>query len=441
MIGEDRPASGSAAARRAARSRHGMCRALVLAVFAGMAPIPVTPSLDAPAAERREEPDAIAAAKQACRLNQFAAFLRLYIQSPEVQERFTTPYVNTAPTGVRPDFISKSEFLEQFPLAVEGWTYRAANRPPLADRPNSVLLRTERLSASVMRVDWVIARFDVPMDDGRSIGVPVEIRDVPARILFTIGEDHCWRAIASILAPKDTPFPPGIQRLQCGLRGSNYGRELARVEKRLDRHPDDLDLALEIAQCMKLQGIVEKTIRDEPNLSRLSRDIENRLATLAKGQTPSARTALARDEQRFRRSLIRDQYVLADGTTGDWDLPGDLESRLQSRLDTLERTEPARADFAGEWRNISGTVEIRLREDGRFDVEANPVDIDFLAWTCAFEEVLRREKDTLSFTSPDGNRVRLMLRGGVLIVEQQDGSETCGAGGSLAGIYFPIRPA
>ncbi|MBN9549278.1 MAG: hypothetical protein J0H31_10465 [Alphaproteobacteria bacterium] len=403
-------------------------------------------AVHAPAASSDEEQEgfnAVDAATQACRSNEFDKFLRLYTQSPAVRERFTADRINTAPAAVRPDFVSKAEYLNRFPLAMRGWNYISPNGPSPAEHPSYVLVRTRPVSRTVRRVDFVPARFDAEPEDGKFIGVPVELRGMPTQLAFISGDDGCWRATSEILAPKDTPFELGLQRLHCAVRSDDYRRELERVSGTIPDHPEDMDVGRDLAACAKLTDMIETAIRRDPGLSELRRQADERLATLARSQMPAGQTALARDESRFRRSLMRDQYVLADGTTGDWDMPGNLEQRLRGRLEELNRIEPSRQDYEGLWTSVSGTLDI-TREGNAYRIDANPVDIDFLAWTCEFEGGMHKTKDGLELDDAEDETVHARLRNGVLVVEHLPTPGgfigTCGAGGSIGGTYFPARP-
>ena len=170
-------------------------------------------------------------------------------------------------------------------------------------------------------------------------------------------------------------------------------------------------------------------------------------AALPKAQTRvldgQARAALAQDEGRARRSIMLEQYVLADGTTKDWDLPGTLEQRFRDRLAELALIAPSRQDYVGEWINASGALDIS-RDGNIYRIDANPVDIGFLAWTCEFEGRMHRTKDGLELDDVEGETVHVRMRGGVLIVEHRPTPGgfigTCGANGSISGTYFPTRP-
>lgn len=421
------------------RSRAAVLRFLLCAVAVGIDSINAVQVSAAKVVEQSRPAYEIAAAVQACRSNQFDTFLRLYVQSQAVRQAFTANYINTAPAGVRTDFISRSEFLTRFPLAVRGWNYVNQHSLSPTGAPAYVLVYTRPASRTVWRVDWVTARFDNKTGDGKWVGVPVEIRGMPIQLNFTDAHNDCWLATDMILSPKDTPFEPGVQRLRCAVRSDDYRRELARIRRRIPAHPDDMEVGRELAVCVKRLDIIGRTIREDPTLARLRRETDRHLTTLGQWQAPSVRVALAQDEQRFRRSLLQGQYVRADGITDDGDLRGALEAQLRARLNALRQIEPARADFHGKWRNLSGEVDIRRNDDGTYEVEANPVDTDFLGWTCEFKATMRRERNTLSLDAPDSDIVHLKLRDGVLRIDQRDGtgSDFCGAGGSLSGVYFP----
>lgn len=397
--------------------------------------------LAAPKVGNSDENGNIAPAIEACRSGTFDQFLRLYVESPAVRERFTADPIHVAQARAPTGFVSKMEFLDKFPLATHGWNYVSHAGRAAEKDPSYVLLRTRHASKRDWRVNWVEARFDAGARSGRWIGVPIEIKGTATQWTFTATSEGCWRLTSQTLEPADTPFEPGVQRLQCTVRSDDYRRELGRIARDVRDHPDDMEAGQDLATCAKLHDTIERTISRHPQLAHLRRETDETLVTLSRRLAPAARVALAQDERLFRRSLMRDQYVLADGTTGDWDLIGDLRGRMHARLDDLGRIAPAGKALTGIWSNASGTVEIRRMTDEEYDVEANSVDVDFLAWTCEFNDGMRLEQEALSRTYPNGDTLRLRLGDGMLIVEQgENGSNYCGAGGSLRGAYFPMKP-
>jgi len=396
-----------------------------------------------PLVEQRDDADQIAAALQTCRSNEFDKFFRLYTQSRAVRNRFTSEQVSIAPLAQPSYFLAKALYLDRLPIAAHGWNFVVPASLYSAKGPDYLLVRTSHVSKTVWRVDWADVRFDTEPPDGKWIGVPAEIRGAPGKLTFVKTDEGCWHLTDEVQAPKDTPFELGVQRLRCTVRPDDYWRELARVERSLPDHLNDMDVGRELAVCLRLLDTIERTIRNTPTLADLRQRIDKRLAALHRRQTPAAQAALELDERRFRRSLMRDQYVLADGTTGDWDMSDDLDQRLRGRLEELERIEPSRQDFEGAWANASGRLDIR-RDGSTYGIDANPVDIDFLAWTCEFEGTMHRTKNGLVLDGDEGETVRAHLRGGVLVVDHvptYDGFiKSCGAGGSISGTYFPIKP-
>jgi len=398
----------------------------------------------APLGERLENSDPINAATQACRFNEFNRFFRLYMQSEVVRERFTADQVNvTAADDTPARFMAKADYLDHLPIAAHGWNYVMPDSLAPGKRAKYLLLRTRPVTKTVWRVDWTNVRFDNEPAGGKWIGVPVEIRGMWGKLTFATTNDGCWRLTDDVEAPKDTPFKPGIPRLQCTVRANDYRRELARVERTIRDHPDDMDAGRDLAVCAKLVDTIARTVRSSPKLNELQHAIDKKLKTLARRQTARARAALTQDEDRSQRSLMREQYVLADGTTGDWDMSDSLEQRLRARLAELALIAPSRQDYVGKWVNASGTLDI-TRNSISFRIDANPVDIDFLAWSCEFEGRLHRTKDGLEPDDVEGETVHARLQGGVLIVEHRPTPggfiRTCGANGSISGTYFPTRP-
>ena len=419
-------------------------RGLILMLAGSLAFQTIGSYASAAVGERAENPDPINAATQACRSNAFDQFLRLYAQSQSVRERFTADQVNVVTAGDAPShFMAKADYLDRLPIVTHGWNYVAPDSRAPGKAAKYLLIKTGHVAKTVWRVDWANAHFDNEPADGKWIGVPVEIRGPSGKLTFVAADDGCWRLTDDVEAPKDTPFKQGVPRLQCTVRADDYRRELARVERTIGDHPEDMDVGRDLAVCAKLADTIEQTIRSSPKLSKLRHAIDRKLASLAERQTPGARAALTQDEGRARRSIMLEQYVLADGTTGDWDMPGNLEERLRGRLEELALITPSRQDYVGEWINASGTLDIS-RDGMAYRIDANPVDIDFLAWTCNFEGRMYRTKDGLELDDVEGETVHARLRGGVLIVEHRptpDGFiETCGANGSISGTYFPTRP-
>ncbi|MFA5120740.1 hypothetical protein [Zavarzinia sp.] len=366
---------------------------------------------------------AVAGTAQGCPGEDFATFFRQFVESPAVRDSFTAPAVDRG---------------APFPIAFHGWNFIAANSPAGAPRYLAVVLRHP--TAREWRVEWVAMRYDAEPADGRWIGVPVEALGAPGRLTFTAAEDGCWRLTDDARAVADSPFRPGLQRLPCHVRSDDYAAALAQAATGLPDDPAALELGWDLASCLRLGQEIERIIRDDPALAALRHAGEAQLAALTVQRPPAWRAALERDEARFRRGLMRDVFILGDGSFGEWDPRPDLSARLEGRLALLSRLDQPRQGVEGRWRNASGTVTVGPAERGRYSVEADAADIDFLGWTCEIAETMVPAGGGLASEVTSGAVIRLRVEGGLLVVEQDGASEFCGAGGTLAGTYFPLGP-
>ncbi len=368
-------------------------------------------------------PPAVAGTAQGCLGEDFTAFFRQFVESPAVRDSFTAPTANRT---------------KPFPIALHGWNFIAPDSPAGAPRYLAVVLRHP--TAREWRAEWVAMRYDAEPADGRWIGVPVEALGAPGRLTFAASEDGCWHLTDDARAVADSPFRPGLQRLACHVRADDYAGALAQVAAGLPDDPASLELGWDLASCLRLGQEIEHIIREDPALAALRRAGEAKLAALTAQRPPAWRAPLERDEARFRRGLMRDLFILGDGSFGEWDPRPDLSARLEGRLALLSRLERPRPGIEGQWRNASGTVTVGPAEGGRYSVEADTADIDFLGWTCEFTETMTPTGDELANDATSGAQIRLRVEGGLLLVEQEGASEFCGAGGTLAGTYFPLGP-
>lgn len=381
-------------------------------------------------------------AQDMCRPARFDEFFRLFVKSRGIRENCTSNEVSVTSYGQPSYCVSKMAYIDHFPIGIRGWNYIHLDSQSNATAPDYLLVRQGRLSEAVWHIDWIRAAFDPAPSDGRWVGAALETLGAPGRLIFTKAEDGGWRLTASEHPSRDAPFQVGVQRLLCRIRSDDYRREQARVEREIPNDPARLENGQDLAACVKLLDAVEAAIRRDARLAALRRDIDKRLALLAQQQTNAAQIALKEDEIQFRRSLMRDQYLLGDGTTGDWSMVSDLEQRLAGRLEAINRIKPASEDYAGEWINASGTLEI-AREGDSYRLEANLVDIDFLAWTCEVAATLHAATDRLVSKADNGETIQATLRDGILAVTHAPSNghsiDSCGAGGSIQGIFFPVQ--
>lgn len=235
---------------------------------------------------------------------------------------------------------------------------------------------------------------------------------------------------------------PGSPPVRCRVRSGNYLRELARA-----KNSNDTGVVRDLAAYVMLLDRIDAAIRTEPSLRALQRKIDKRLAALGRQQAPDVRAAFEADQQRYRRSLMRDKSFVMGDRQSEAELIDELRRQLRWRLGELERIRPFRKGFTGMWSNVTGDVILRVDGDGRYELIGRTVDPYFLAWTCeldAGDRILRQYGTSLFLDLGDGEAVSMKNRNGVIVVEHRlpQHSETphCGAGGSLGGIYFPVVP-
>ncbi|WHS30254.1 hypothetical protein QLQ09_01345 [Brucella sp. NM4] len=242
------------------------------------------------------------------------------------------------------------------------------------------------------------------------------LRICEGKIMRTTGEDGYTQ---STFGPLPVAANNASQRLDCRVRYEDCSRELA---------------------------IVEATIASDPELAALRRSIDTRIGDLKsqKGVDAAASAALDEDEARYRRSLRRNLYILADSATLTEEDRSDLRGRLSWRLAVLERMSLASDRLTGLWSNASGELEIKHLADGRYSVSANPVDIDFLKWTCELSGEGRLVSGVLTIDLGAGEQLELNLRDGILHSSHRlratGSSEFCGANGHGNGVWFSTRP-
>lgn len=209
--------------------------------------------------------------------------------------------------------------------------------------------------------------------------------------------------------------------------------------------PERLSCRARHEDCGKELAIIEATIRTDPALAAIRREADERLAALLPQYDEAGRAALRADEERFRRSLRRELYILAGSErVDDADSLSWLRDALARRRDWLRRVDPAPAALDGVWAGAAGTVEIRHFQSADYTVTMDRVDTDFLAWTCEYEAMFRLAGPVLEARLDRGEAIRIIREGGVLLVKHTPPSEGvtafCGARGSQGGVYFRLAP-
>lgn len=393
--------------------RHGLLAALALPLlvpFAGKA-------------REVRQPQA-ADIRPFCADGDFDGFLDAFIRYPDVRRAFTAPSVRVAAGTAAPASVRRDAYHARFPIMAVDWHYEIAmdgNGAP----GRHVALITRHANTATWQAEWVEARFD---DEGESSDLVAEVTGKPGRLSFTRSADECWQLTDDRREVPDSPFQPGPQRLACHIRsdrflelytaGSPFGRQEAR-------------------RCLVLQERIDAVLADDPDLAALRRSIDVRMAELAR-TNPAIEIPLAEDDRHFRRSLMREISVLADDKTMTGPNRAVLKEQLEARLALLgdviaERTEPA-----GQWRNASGTIGI-AGDGGSYRIEGALADPLLLAWTCEFDERFDRDGAMLIHQAPGQEKIATRVEGGLLKIDHDGQSPSCGANGSLAGTYFPVR--
>lgn len=239
--------------------------------------------------------------------------------------------------------------------------------------------------------------------------------------------DGCWALTDDRRDVPGSPFQPGPQRLACHIRSDRF-RDFYTGGHHFSRR--------EALHCLVLQERIDVVLAEDPELAELRRAIDARLEQLVRAN-PAMQDPLADDERRFRRSLLRDLFVLVDDEAMTARNRAQLKKQLEERAADLGAMQPARAELARTWRNASGTIEISA-EEGAYRIEGSLADPISLRWTCEYVE--RFDRDGASFIrhGPGSEHAALRVEGGLLRVEHEGQAPSCGANGSLTGTYFPV---
>ena len=194
--------------------------------------------------------------------------------------------------------------------------------------------------------------------------------------------------------------------------------------------------------CGSAKLSVERAICRSPTLGALDREIavayERALATL-----PEAMAATLRRTQRAFLAA-RDE---AHGRPGE-----DLELRLADRIAFLGSIETrGRSSIEGSWHDGRGGVEANARPDGAIDVVIGTSEPVQASWLCDVVGVGRPGDAPGSWrldadpAIDEGWTIELSIRDGQLMVTSKPPAEGaaapfCGAGGTVDGVYLPVRP-
>lgn len=234
--------------------------------------------------------------------------------------------------------------------------------------------------------------------------------------------------------------PDETSIVTCYVRSGDWAADRARLARQGPLSSGDQAVWRQLSECILTSEVIAATLARDAELSDLVRRTRDRLSVLKRELPEAAFRTLADDQARFERSLRRDLMLDRRAEVASDEDRETLRSRLAHRLEWLDGLETRPAGLAGVWRNATGRVLITPTGQGEFHIEADRVDIDYLAWTCEFAGVGRPTgRDVLEGSGDPPFRMR--LADGLLIVEQDPSANVCGGGASLSGAFFASKPA
>lgn len=202
--------------------------------------------------------------------------------------------------------------------------------------------------------------------------------------------------------------------------------------------------ALPSFDCAKARTGAEKAICANPQLAALDASIAKRYNEARKSLDAVTAEALVRDQRYFTK--VRDD---AFDKPFEKDKPvEEIATRMKHRdafLASLDLAE--RKGFTGRWRNISGEITLWKKPDGDILYEGSADKPRTGSWSCSVEASGKAKGERLQVKSVDtkGWVLDLSRQGDALVVKEQppgagaSAPPYCGANGSLAGTFFPIR--
>lgn len=241
-------------------------------------------------------------------------------------------------------------------------------------------------------------------------------------------------------AQADGGRPDETSVVTCYVRSSDWAADRARLARAGPLSSGDQAVWRQLSDCILTSEIIAATLARDAELSDLVRRTRDRLSELERDLPEAGVRELAEDQARFERSLRRDLMLDRRAEIASDEDRETLRSRLAHRLEWLKQLETRPAGLAGVWRNATGRVSITPAGQGEFHIEADRVDIDYLAWTCEFSGLGRATGPDVLEGSGDPP-FRMRLADSLLIVEQDPSANVCGGGASLSGAYFASAPA
>lgn len=194
--------------------------------------------------------------------------------------------------------------------------------------------------------------------------------------------------------------------------------------------------------CASARLDVETEICASPELSQLDADIATAYAAAQRLLDAPGKAALAASQKEF--IAVRNLGKTA------WNF--DLKGHLQRRRDFLRIIRSSEGQWAGSWGMDNGTLVLKLRSDGLYDVTAETNDA---AGACEFEHggriagnvmtTVPRSKEEKDDDPHEGWTLTLARTGDSLKLTTRRGPDKtmanpfCGAHASLDGTWLPVQ--
>lgn len=194
--------------------------------------------------------------------------------------------------------------------------------------------------------------------------------------------------------------------------------------------------------CARATTSVEQAICADPELADLDRRMAERYASVRLSLPAASRDALAQDQQWFLGA--RDEWY---ENRDRWDEYPDLKGRMTDRIAFLETIRADQVeDVDGQWRNLSGTVDIERTGPDSIRVSWNAVQPVNARWICDLDLIVNRHDGVMEGVVRDDPdwQIRITPKPGHIQVEQIKltpgfGSPGfCGANGHVNGVYFRV---
>jgi hypothetical protein len=234
-------------------------------------------------------------------------------------------------------------------------------------------------------------------------------------------------------------------RAKCGAELAYQEQSLLAAEA---EQLDAQQLLLRRDQLKKAR--LDQLLCSESELIGLNKEMTSAYWDAMKRAGRYSTAALRYDQREFEESCWQAaDRLLSDGSGegGRKAAVSDLKERLGDRLKVLKAFEPERVNFEGEWRSVSGSVEI-TKEGREYKVSVDIGAADGVQRGCRAEGTARLEDGGVVADTLDANRkqrrMRWRLKGGGLageIVEAGDGDVCIQGEDTDRSVYFiPVRP-